>query len=391
MSEKKKTAVEQAQQVQQAGIVNPPSMQPSPLPSPCRSRRILFAVLAILLSLLATAVIGEGVLRLAGYSPSNVNPLRAFHEFDSVIGWRGRKLYTARFRRPDFDVVIAHNAAGFRRQENLEATLNQAPHRVFVFGDSFVWGWGVAQGEVFTDKMNLLLRDYSVHNYGICGAGTAVEYEIFSAEARKLVRPEDVVIVLFCDNDFADNVDRQKFHGEVVNGELRVVHASRAVTAPALDWIKNHTYLGNYVWYRADLAHKTRLSRKQEDERLGAIIAKSDERYIVPKYFLAKFQADCEAAKAKFLVVHIPCQEEFSEARVVLPNKLANEKAQADTLFSITRALHIEMIDLLPPFLARKNKTGERLTFRNDGHWNPNGHLAVAELLADYLVTHSAK
>jgi hypothetical protein len=49
------------------------------------------------------------------------------------------------------------------------------------------------------------------------------------------------------------------------------------------------------------------------------------------------------------------------------------------------------MIDLLPPFLARKNKTGERLTFQNDGHWNPNGHLAVAELLADYLVTHSAK
>jgi lysophospholipase L1-like esterase len=366
-------------------------MQPPTAPSPRSSRRILFAVLAILLSLLAVAVIGEGVLRLAGYSPANVNPLQAFHEFNPIFGWRGRKLYTAKFKRPDFDVVIAHNADGFRRQVNLDAKVNQAPQNIFVFGDSFVWGWGVAQGEVFTDRMNLLLPNYSVHNYGLCGAGTVVEYGIFSTEVRKLVRPGDVVILMFFDNDFADNVDRNKYHGEVVNGEVRVVNASRPVTAPALDWIKQHTYMGNYLWYRADLAHKTRLSRKQEDERLGRIIAELDERFVVPKHFLAKFQADCEAAKAKFLVIHIPCQEEFSEARVILPNKLANEKAQAETLFSITRALHIEMIDLLPRFLARKNKTGERLTFQNDGHWNPTGHQAVAELLSDYLLTHSAK
>ena len=366
-------------------------MRPPTPPGPHGGRRLLFAVLAILLSLLAMAVVGEGVFRLAGYSPSNVNPLQSFHEFDPVLGWRGRKLYTARFKRPDFDVVIAHNAAGFRKQVNLDSKLSLAPHRVFVFGDSFVWGWGVAQGEVFTDRMNLLLPNYSVYNYGICGAGTVVEYGIFSMEVRKLVRPDDIVILMFCDNDFADNVDRHKYHAEVVKGEVRVINASRPVTTPALDWIKHHTYLGNYLWYRADLAHKTRLNRTQEDERLGRTIAESDERYVVPKYFLAKFQADCEAAKAKFLVVHIPCQEEFSEAKLNRPNKLANEKAQAETLSSITRALHVETIDLLPAFLARKNQTGERLTFQNDGHWNPTGHQAVAELLSDYLLTHFAK
>jgi lysophospholipase L1-like esterase len=366
-------------------------MQPSSPPSSRAGWRVLFAVLAILLSLLATAVVGEGVLRLAGYSPANVNPLKAFHEFDPVLGWRGRKLYTGRFRRPDFDVVIAHNVAGFRKQVNLEAKLNQAPNRVFVFGDSYVWGWGVAQGEVFTDRMNLLLPNYSVHNYGTCGIGTVIEYEFFSTEVRKLVRPGDVVLVMFCNNDFAENVDREKFHAEVVKGEVRVVHASRPLTAPALDWIKNHTYLGNFLWYRADLAHKTRLSRQQEDERLGPTTAESDERFIVSKHFLAKFQADCEAAKAKFLVVQIPTQEELSEARVNLPNKLANKKAQTETLFSIARALHIETIDLLPAFFARKNKTGERVTFKNDGHWNPTGHQAVAELLSDYLLTHSEK
>ena len=89
-------------------------------------------------------------------------------------------------------------------------------------------------------------------------------------------------------------------------------------------------------------------------------------------------------------MVHIPSQEELSESRTRRPNRVANEKARTETLFSITRALHIETIDLLPGFLARKSKTGETLTFKNDGHWNPTGHQAVAEILSEYLSTHPA-
>jgi lysophospholipase L1-like esterase len=360
-------------------------MQPPSPPIPRGGRRILFAVLAVLLSLLAAAAIGEAVLRLAGYSPANVNPLKSFHEFDPVIGWRGRKLYTARFKRPDFDVVVAQNAAGFRKQENLEPKLNKAPHSVFVFGDSFVWGWGVGQGEVFTDRMNLLLPNYSVLNYGINGVGTVVEYELFSTEVRKLVRLADAVILMFCNNDYADNVDRGKFHAEAANGEVKIVNPAKPLTYPLEDWIKNHSYLCNYLWYRADLYRVTRVNRKQEDEALGRTISETDERFAVTRYFLAKFQADCEAAKARFIVVHIPSQEELSESRTNRPNRVANEKARTESLFAITRALHIETIDLLPGFLARKSKTGETFTFKNDGHWNPTGHQAVAELLSEYL------
>ena len=349
---------------------------------------MLFAVLAILLSLLATGVVGEGVLRLAGYSPANVNPLKSFHEFDPVLGWRGRKLYSARFKRPDFDVVVAQDAAGFRKQVNLEAKLDKAPHRIFVFGDSYVWGWGVAQGEVFTDRMNLLLPNYSVHNYGINGIGTVVEYELFATEVKKLLHGGDVVILMFCNNDFVDNVDRKKFHAEAANGEVKVVNPAKPLTSPLEDWIKNHSYLCNFVWYRADLYRLTRVNRKQEDETLGRTITETDERFAVARCFLAKFQADCEAAKARFIVVHIPSQEELSESQTKRPNKLANEKARGETLFSVTRASHIETIDLLPSFFARKNKTGETLTFKSDGHWNRTGHRAVAELLSEHLYTH---
>ncbi len=366
-------------------------MQPPSPPSPRGGRRMLFAVLAILLSLLATAVIGEGVLRLAGYSPSHVNPLKSFHEYDPVLGWRGRKDYTARFKRPDFDVVVASDSAGFRKQENLEAKRDKAPHRILVFGDSFVWGWGVGQGEVFTDRMSLLLPDYSVRNYGIDGIGTVVEYLLFSTEVKKLLRPGDVVILMFCNNDFADNVDRKKVHAEAVNGDVKIVNPAKPLTTSFEDWLKNHSYLCNFIWYRADLYRLTRVNRDLEDETLGRMITETDERFVVPSYFLAKFKADCDAAKVRFIVVRIPSQDELAEARVDRPNKLANEKARAETLFAITRALHIETIDLLPGFLARKHRTGETFTFKSDGHWNSTGHQAVAELLSESISTHSAR
>jgi len=360
-------------------------------PAPLRGWRRLFPLLTVLLSLLATAVVGEIVLRLAGYSPAHVNPLRAFHTYDPAIGWRGRKLYAARFKRPDFDVFIAHNADGFRQQVNLAPKLNRAPHRLFVFGDSFVWGWGVGQGEVFTDRLNLRLPDYAVENYGVDGVGTVVEDRLFATEVKPLVRPGDVVLLMFCNNDFGDNVDRKKLHAEAVNGEVKIVNPAKRLTTPLEDWLKNQSYFVNFVCYRADLYRLTRRSRKQADEVLGPTIAKSDERYVVTKDFLARFAAECAAAKARFIVAHIPSQEELAEGQVARPNKLANEKARGDTLFAITRALQIETVDLLPGFLARKQKTGETLTFPHDGHWNTTGHQAVAELLSEYLSTHPTK
>ena len=350
---------------------------------------MLFAALAILLSLLATAAVGEGVLRLAGYSPSNVNPLKSFHEFDPVLGWRGRKLYTARFKRPDFDVVIAQNAAGFRKQVNLEAKLDKAPHRIFVFGDSFVWGWGVGQGEVFTDRMNLLLPNYSVHNYGIDGIGTVVEYLLFSTEVRKLLRPDDVVLLMFCNNDFADNVDRKKVHAEAVNGDVKIVNPAKPLTTPFEDWLKNHSYLCNFVWYRADLYRLTRVNRNQEDETLGRTITETDERFVVTQAFPGEVPGGLRRRRKRGSSwPTFPRRKSLPSPGLSGPTSWPTKRRGRRPCLPSPARLHIETIDLLPGFLARKNKTGETLTFKTDGHWNRTGHQAVAELLSEYLSTY---
>ena len=177
-------------------------MQPE---TPCHNRRrTAFRLVALGLSTLVGLLLAEAGLRLAGYSPTYVNALGSFHEADEVTGHRGKRDFAARFKNPQFDVLIAHNSAGFRRQEYQNSTSSH--NRLFVFGDSFAWGWGVDQGEVFTDQMSRQLPDWWIDNLGINDTGTVAQYELFAAECRDRLSAGDVVLVTFFANDFADNV-----------------------------------------------------------------------------------------------------------------------------------------------------------------------------------------
>ena len=117
----------------------------------------IYRAAALVLSLAVACISGELGLRLAGYSQTYLNPFSSFHEYDPALGCRGKANFSGRFRQADFDVVVAHNDLGFRRQEQ-HPELPVPSHNVFVLGDSFVWGYGVGQSEVITDQMSTRLR-----------------------------------------------------------------------------------------------------------------------------------------------------------------------------------------------------------------------------------------
>ena len=72
-------------------------------------KRAVFRSLAVLLGILLAALLGEWALRLTGYSPLYFNALNSFHEPHPLVGYRGKPNFEGRFRKPDFDVVIAHD------------------------------------------------------------------------------------------------------------------------------------------------------------------------------------------------------------------------------------------------------------------------------------------
>jgi len=354
-----------------------------------RGQKIIFPVAAILFSLIIISLVLETGLRVAGYSPGNVNFLSSFHEYDKNIGHRGKKNFTGRFKRPEFDTTVAHNELGFRRQEFLTpAKLASCRHTIHVFGDSFAWGWGVGQGEGFTDLLNVSLKDYCVVNYGIISTGTVAQYLLFDSEVKKAVKPGDIVLLMFFSNDFDDNVWKGKVRGEVVNGSVSVVNEQKPFNS-IKDSLEKNSYLFNFISYKVNLYQLSRKIKKtQEDhERQGAFTS-TDPRFIITRHFLDAFNKEVTTLKARFMSAYICTQGELGESAVSKPNKLANEQRFRKAFLEISSSLGIETIDLLPLLVSYKPVNKEKLTFTIDEHWNRNGHKAAAQIIENYLLKH---
>lgn len=350
-------------------------------------RRLLFPLMAVTLSLMSMALLLEVGLRLAGYSPGNVNYLSSFHQFDEIAGHRGKKNFEGRFKRPEFDVSIAHNADGFRRQEFLKSEKQQScGQTIHVFGDSFTWGWGVGQGEVFSDLMNRELNGVCVRNYGIISTGTVAQYELLTKEVKSTVRPGDVVMLMFFSNDFDDNAWKGKLHAELQNGVISIINEEKPFNS-IKDKLERISYLFNYLSYKVNLYQLSRtIKRNQSDQvKLGAFEA-TDKRYMLTRHFLELFRDECKAMGARFIVAYIPSQAEMGEGSPAKPNLLENEKRFRTAFFNIGSSLKLEMLDMLPILLEYKKKNGnKRLTFDVDEHWNVSGHKAAAMLIEQYL------
>ncbi len=355
-----------------------------------RIKKILFPLIAILLSLIVLAGILEVGLRVAGYNPGNVNYLSSFHEFDAKIGHRGRKNFEGRFKRPEFDTSIAHNGKGFRRQEFLTAVKEKSCKRtIHVFGDSFVWGWGVAQGEGFTDLLNKALPDVCVKNYGIISTGTVAQYVLFDSEVRKTVKPGDSVMVMFFSNDFDDNVWPGKVRGAVTNGTVSVLYEEKPFNS-LKDRVERASYLFNYLSYKVNLYQLSRKIKKTDEDhaRQGAFDP-TDKRYVITRHFLDLFNKESKACGARFIAAYIATQGEMGESAANKPNKLANEERFRAAFLGISSSLGLETVDLLPLLNEYKKSNGNpKLTFTTDEHWNPAGHRAAAKVIENYLLSH---
>jgi hypothetical protein len=329
-------------------------------------------------------------LRIVGYSPGNVNYLSSFHEFDEKVGHRGRKNFEGKFKRPEFDTSIAHNGHGFRRQEFLTAVKEKnCKKTIHIFGDSFVWGWGVAQGEGFTDLLNKSMPDVCVRNYGIISTGTVAQYVLFDTEVKKTVRPGDIVMLMFFSNDFDDNVWPGKVRGEVTNGKVSVLYEEKRFNS-LKDRVEKASYLFNYLSYKVNLYQLSRKMKKtNEDHAKQGAFDPADKRYIITRHFMDTFNRDSKTLGTRFIAAYISTQAEMGESASDRPNKLANEERFRKAFLEICSSLSLETLDLLPLLKEYKqNHNNPKLTFITDEHWNPTGHAAAARVIENYLLQH---
>src|SRR5262249_16245798 len=172
------------------------------------NRKRLIILTASLLSIVIATVAGEVITRVTESIHPTFGKLRFVNSgeefvFDQQLGWRNV---------PNLKFVTngkpgSTNSQGFRSFE-YPIERENSRKRVLVLGDSFTWGLGVANEDIFPRVAEKTLRTANINvdiiNTGVSGWGNDQEYLYFVHEGFRY-KPDIVVLAFFIINDPADN------------------------------------------------------------------------------------------------------------------------------------------------------------------------------------------
>jgi hypothetical protein len=388
------------------------------------SRKGGLSLLGIALGLLACEI----VIRV-GF-PASLNRFKTYRhmesergkfcQYDAVLGWSGIPNAEGTLEWRDVRYHAKQNALGFRGPL-YESDPTQGAWRIAVLGDSFVWGFGVEDEEVFTRMMEKLSPTrLEVANMGVSGYGTDQEYLLWSSRGHQF-NARDVVLAVTITNDFFDNLSSERYGYEKPvyafgpDGQLHLTNVPVPRRAgpwqvPSERFHSAETVLSRLASSSGTLSLTLdALSRNasfrtylEEEEVMPRRIPGYDPEVVLyrnPNSSVARgwdvlfglihmLNGDVRRQQARLVVVLIPgiaqvypdLWREF-EARVPriglehldaeAPNRLISDQL---------RAKGISVIDLLPAF-REAGRRNSYLYFPVNGHWTREGHRLAAETL----------
>lgn len=312
-------------------------------------------------------------------------------------------------------VTISINDEGFREATRLEG------HKIIVLGDSFTFGWGVDQDRTWVELLERTIGE-PVYNMGIHDSSPKQEFLLLEhvIDSQKLdLRGGLLLWMIFEGNDLEDSYDdldpAQKsgstsgslFKGTIVEPLWALPFKIReeSVFAKFRDGRAELSGLGgeertkdHYVVDGTTSAFPLYVSR-----RFGAKLflpqqllgAQRSEQYVESHPNRIPLQKTFEgmeslAQRAGFQVVVIIAPSDvrlYGAEFEDFPS--LSDKSYFNILIARLAGQHgFEIVDLqesLRPYATR-----ELLHFRDDDHWNEQGHVAVADILSGFLRSRNA-
>lgn len=155
----------------------------------------------IVLSLIISLLLGEGIIRLFYNRISNYNleMWRYAKELKKPLKYNKLPFHhKSNVECELYGVKVSTNSLGFR--DNEIDTTNEKIKRIIFIGDSFTFGWGVPSDKTYTSvlekKLNMLNNEYDVINMGVGNYNSIMEDELFKLKGLQL-NPKIVVLMYF--------------------------------------------------------------------------------------------------------------------------------------------------------------------------------------------------
>ncbi len=401
-------------------------------------RKILYPILLLSVSICFSLILLEIIIRL--FFPLHGRILQVnrymesergkFARYDPVLGWDGLEGVEDDFEWVDCRHHVRHNKYGYRGFTHGKDRTGKK--RVLVLGDSFTWGFGVEEGELFT---SLIERESGgeaeVVNMGVSGYSTDQELLLWEQKGR-LWKPDEVVVMVVTTHDHIDslkevNYDRGKPRFLVSgDGSLHLSNVPVPVTGD--DWnsgpVKITTAKERGEWlhkltshsafasllvsaaarndsFRAYLSDRGLLTGKRHTytgssethlRYLKDISEGTADEWEVLFKILLNFRESVIASGARFTVVMVSTElqvypdiwKRFSEHHSINVDERYSPDGPNNILKRWAVKNGVNVIDLLPLF-RDAGEGNPYLFFPYNGHWTSAGHELVAKRLLDAM------
>ncbi|MDH5508825.1 MAG: SGNH/GDSL hydrolase family protein [Nitrospinota bacterium] len=346
--------------------------------SALKPRQVIFAAILMAIGVLFGLATGEVTFRALDVlpKPMRTQPVRDFKlSSNPVILYEYRPGIRQGDMTPEgIENRISTNSAGFRDMERL-IDKPEGTYRIIVIGDSTAAGSGVKSGEaLFNRILEKQLnrpgesRSYEVINMGVHGYQTLQEVE--TLRATGLAYHPDLVITLFCHNDFQLNVDGNTYYNLLAsNPDFKF----ESRTPGLRDWFLSHSRLAFVVYHRL-------MALIQPPTSFDEIVSEYREKYLHGK-------STVEVGMESFS--RMAKESGFTAVMAILPvfdrpfDKYRHEYQHDRVKKIVDKFDNIELLDLKDGFARIDNDASK---FTTDGlHMNEAGHAALADILRGWM------
>ncbi len=340
--------------------------------SPAERGRPWFRFAALGVGLLAGLLLAAAFLGLRGWLFPSTQWIYLYepgHEktghryiYDETYGWRN----IPGWRGTTFGQPLSINSKGLRDGDYPYAKPS-GTRRVLILGDSYTWGYGVSDDDIYTEILEGKLRkhgSWEVLNAGVSGWGTDQQYLFLKNEGFRYA-PDIVIVSFFFGNDFREISASQQYQLDkpvFLNTGLEL--ANVPVPKPRKDSANPVIYSRAPSANLADAIFR-RISSDCQKHGARLIVLKFGT-YLDPPT-LAALQGQMPEPKRQGILEMTRRSASFSENMLRIPG------------------LHYFDVDSV---FATQGFTFEQLgvVASRDMHWNEFGHQQIAESLYTYLL-----
>jgi hypothetical protein len=261
--------------------------------------------------------------------------------------------------------TLSTNSKGFRGKKDFPYSKNKEKLRILILGDSFTFGDEVSDDETYSYYLQEMLPHTEVINMGVHGYGHDQMLILLKEEGLKY--QPDIVILGFLALDMSRNIlkfrDFAKPRFVLERGELRLTGTPVPRPEEILQW----------DWTRPRILDLFSLIRHSIEKFSGL---QQREMQTITTALLMELIRSVESIPATPILAYLPRGREIAlDVAVTQDEKY---------MFSVCQLNERAKCFSTRPYFAEKIAKGE--TFKSGGHWEPAGHLTVAEAIKRYLV-----